>query len=60
MLAGGAQGASGVIGGKLYVYSTTTQYATFQRYDPATNTWAYMLCLAIRHRDECFVSVSVN
>jgi hypothetical protein len=41
MLAGGAHGASGVIGGKLYVYSTTYQSATFQRYDPATNTWEY-------------------
>jgi N-acetylneuraminic acid mutarotase len=42
MLAGGASGATGVIGGKLYVYSTTTGARTFQRYDPATNTWAYM------------------
>jgi hypothetical protein len=40
MLKAGGCGASGVIGGKLYVYTgckTTT--AAFQRYDPATNSW---------------------
>jgi hypothetical protein len=38
MLVAGACGASGVIGGKLYVY-TGCNDESFQRYDPATNSW---------------------
>ncbi len=38
MGAPGACGASGVIGGKLYVYSGCWT-PSFQRYDPATNQW---------------------
>ena len=40
MLVAGACGATGVIGGKLYVYGTCDKVAaTFERYDPATNSW---------------------
>ena len=40
MLVAGACGATGAIGGKLYVYGTCDKVAaTFERYDPATNSW---------------------
>lgn len=40
----GGCGASGVIGGKLYVYSGVCGKAglSFQRYDPATNSWTLL------------------
>src|SRR5215204_835412 len=50
MLKEGACGASGVIGGKLYVYSACPKLgASFQRYDPATNSWKTLAVPASTH-----------
>ena len=45
---GGACGATGVIAGKLYVYSGCNS-ADFQRYDPATNSWTTLASPQSRH-----------
>ena len=47
-----AGGASGIIGGRLYVYSggSAADPASFQRYDPATNTWQLLALPTSRHR----------
>src|SRR5262249_56441645 len=51
-------GATGVIGGKLYVYGRCfyDTEATFQRYDPATNGWK---TLAVPSRDHTFPAAGV-
>ena len=49
MLAPGGCGASGVIAGKLYVYSGCPSGSTFQRYDPATNSWASLPATIFLH-----------
>ena len=43
-----ACGASAAIGGKLYVFSACPG-ASFQRYDPATNTWKPLALPAATH-----------
>jgi N-acetylneuraminic acid mutarotase len=50
MLLPGSGGAGGVIGGKLYVYSGGSDVLrpSFQRYDPATNSWKILAAPALR------------
>jgi hypothetical protein len=44
MLKSGGCSASGVIGGKLYVYTACPKIgAAFQRYDPGTNSWKELI-----------------
>lgn len=47
-VAGGC-GASGVLGGRLYVYSGCDIAVSFQRYDPATNSWKSLAVPASPH-----------
>jgi kelch-like protein 2/3 len=50
MLKQGGCGATGVVGGKLYVYTACPKIsAYFQRYDPATNSWKALALPAFRH-----------
>ncbi len=42
-------GASGVIGGRLYVFSRCDIAASFHRYDPATNSWKSLAVPAWPH-----------
>src|SRR5882724_8399786 len=49
MLSPAGCGASGVIGGKLYVYTACPNGSTFQRYDPATNTWKSLPATTFLH-----------
>jgi N-acetylneuraminic acid mutarotase len=52
MLSPGSCGATGVIAGKLYVYTGACPQipASFQRYDPATNTWKLLAVPTSPHR----------